>query len=151
MEALRTCKCGVHARTDKDLELFVKTPGCKHDRSNECCSCYRARKRGWAKNNPKKIREKSIKYTYGITLPEYDKCMETSVECEICNKQVNLVYDHDHSKRGVEAFRGVLCSECNRAIGMLGDTYNDLYKAMEYLKRYEQQVPEGQEIRQSQQ
>jgi len=32
-------------------------------------------------------------------------------------------------------FRGVLCTNCNRAIGQLGDTAESVRKALNYLER----------------
>lgn len=43
-------------------------------------------------------------------------------ECEVCREQPTkkrLVLDHDHE---TGAFRGLLCSECNLALGLLKDS-----------------------------
>jgi len=45
--------------------------------------------------------------------------------------------DHDHNKKGRESVRGILCSQCNLAIGKLGDNYKGVLKALKYLLRYE--------------
>lgn len=42
-----------------------------------------------------------------------------------------LCFDHDH-ETGV--FRGWLCHNCNKAIGLLGDTVEGVKKAVRYLE-----------------
>lgn len=49
----------------------------------------------------------------------------------ICAKEKVLVIDHCH-KTGV--VRGLLCNACNQAIGALGDQYQALVVAAEYLR-----------------
>lgn len=53
------------------------------------------------------------------------------------NKQ--LVFDHDHETLG---HRGWLCDNCNRAMGMLGDTIESLEAAILYLKGHKYQAKE---------
>lgn len=72
-----------------------------------------------------------IQKEYAISIEEYNKCMSTSNTCNICNSTNNLVYDHNHITM---KFRGVLCSRCNVAIGILGDNEELLIKALQYLK-----------------
>jgi Recombination endonuclease VII len=35
------------------------------------------------------------------------------------------------------SIRGVLCSNCNRGVGLLGDDIEGVRRALDYLKRYE--------------
>src|ERR1035437_5063849 len=53
-------------------------------------------------------------------------------KCELCRAERPLCIDHDH-KTG--AFRGWLCSSCNRALGTFGDSVEGLNKAIAYLHR----------------
>jgi len=43
-----------------------------------------------------------------------------------------LVVDHDHKTNEV---RGLLCHNCNRALGLLQDDVGNLQKAIEYLTK----------------
>jgi hypothetical protein len=52
--------------------------------------------------------------------------------CYICGKSDNIVFDHDYK---TNKFRGWLCNEHNRAIGMFGDNVEGLLKAVEYLNK----------------
>lgn len=52
--------------------------------------------------------------------------------CDRCNKQQDTLHvDHCHSTGKI---RGLLCSNCNRGIGLLGDTLDDLRSAVRYLE-----------------
>ena len=84
----------------------------------------------WRKDNPDKVKHNYIKLRYGITLEEYTSCMNTSDVCEHCGSSTELCYDHDHTTM---KFRGVLCNKCNRALGLLGDTKEDIIKMLKYL------------------
>jgi ribosomal protein L34E len=83
------------------------------------------------KRNPDKDRSRNLKRKFGITVDQYDDMVKTQNEtCAICNKpeQVidvrftnkakRLTVDHEHSTGRV---RGLLCSSCNRALGLFGD------------------------------
>lgn len=127
---LRKCNaCGLEAHTEEELELFlVGSIRDKYKRRNKCKECGNKLKR------EKYGSKYHYKSRYGITKEEYDKCMNTSVGCEICNTTEDLVYDHCHSSGD---FRGVLCRKHNAAIGMLGDTTKEVYKVYKYLKERE--------------
>jgi hypothetical protein len=54
--------------------------------------------------------------------------------CAICRDEVSLMnsaIDHNHE---TGEFRGVLCLQCNRALGMFRDSAKILLSAVEYLK-----------------
>ena len=77
---------------------------------------------------------------YGLTLNEYlDIAEEQNFVCAICGQENfpmkdcssgTLVVDHKHSTGEV---RGLLCHNCNRALGLLKDEPKVLQKAMNYL------------------
>jgi hypothetical protein len=91
----------------------------------------------------------NLKSNYRITGPERDTmCDNQNWKCAICEDTVHLpppnelgnrspknaVVDHDHSKPKGSNTRGILCSQCNRGMGILGD--KNVAKAAEYLERY---------------
>lgn len=67
-------------------------------------------------------RKSDLKYMYGISLEEYNILLiKQQNRCAICgNEQAGkpLFVDHDHTTGKV---RGLLCSTCNFAIGLLKD------------------------------
>jgi len=73
---------------------------------------------------------------YGITVEQYDEMLATQGGgCAICGSAADgngryLHIDHDHETGAV---RGILCSNCNRALGHLRDEPALIEIAMEYL------------------
>lgn len=93
----------------------------------------------WNKRNPEKValyhRRNYFKRTYGITLEEYDEMVAAQGGvCAICGggpgRYPRLCVDHDH-ETGV--IRGLLCNDCNRGIGLLGDNPTTVAAAAAYL------------------
>lgn len=78
---------------------------------------------------------------YGITYQTYLLMLDDQdCKCKICegegftmaeHHKLKLVVDHCHSTGVV---RGLLCHNCNRALGLLKDSKEALAKAIEYLK-----------------
>ena len=78
---------------------------------------------------------------YKLTLNEYlDLAEKQSFKCKICGKDnfamgVNhsgcLVVDHSHTTGEI---RGLLCHNCNRALGLLQDSIEITENALTYLK-----------------
>lgn len=132
---IRECiDCGFKLLSESNLHLFVRNPGSKYGYRNLCKKCSSDRR----KNSPTYYEDNKTIYVrnkYGVTVEEYDECMSTSTCCEHCGKTENLCYDHDHNKIGVDAFRGVLCRECNSALGKLGDTKEDIERLLQYLSK----------------
>ncbi len=63
--------------------------------------------------------------------------IEQDHKCLICEVSVEefpqiLAVDHDHATGEV---RGLLCNKCNRGIGLLGDSTQNLKRAIEYLTK----------------
>jgi hypothetical protein len=80
-----------------------------------------------------------LKYKYGITESQYDDMFNAqSGKCSICGstetkdkKRHRLMVDHDHATGAV---RGLLCSSCNKALGLFSDSIETMYSAIKYLK-----------------
>jgi hypothetical protein len=96
--------------------------------------------------NPEWYRNFSLEKHYGITLTEYNALLEQqNGVCVICgngeksihpnhlsNKSQPLAVDHCHETGKI---RGLLCSKCNRTIGLMNNAPELLIKAAEYLKQ----------------
>lgn len=91
-------------------------------------------------------RDKVLRRTYGITLDEYEAMAAAQGgKCAICDLPPEnggaLHIDHDHAccpdrcMSCGECIRGLLCSPCNTALGLLRDDISRLSAAMDYLKR----------------
>lgn len=101
---------------------------------NYCKTCQAEYKR----NNKDKRRNSDYVRMYGITLTEYNKMLKEQYNCcKICgtheSKQIHnkLVVDHCHSSGAV---RGLLCNNCNTALGLLKDDVSLFKSCIEYLE-----------------
>lgn len=84
-----------------------------------------------------------IKRQYGITADQYDAMLAAqNGGCAIClrpPREASLHVDHDHAccperkKSCGKCVRGLLCEDCNRALGMLGDDRDRIKRVLEYL------------------
>jgi hypothetical protein len=68
---------------------------------------------------------------YGITEEEYEaiKVSQAGV-CAICSSDEELVVDHCHENGHI---RGLLCKQCNGALGMFKDNIQTMQRAIGYL------------------
>lgn len=81
-------------------------------------------------------------YLYGISMQEYRRLwLKQKGLCAICRKLERternrlLTIDHDHVSGHI---RGLLCSHCNRAIGLLQDDPDVIAAAAAYVRRTRQ-------------
>ena len=104
--------------------------------------------REWRNNNPKRyqiyrkryanrILNHRLKKSYGLTLDEYKQlCEQQNNICPICSQTVErLVVDHAEGTEG--EYRGLLCSPCNAAIGILKHDILTLERAIQYLHSHD--------------
>lgn len=92
----------------------------------------------WSKirkdRSPEKIREYNLRKSFGITIAEYEEMLESQGgTCAICRGTESvgrLAVDHCHSTGKI---RGLLCTNCNQAIGKFKDSGPLLLRAIEYL------------------
>lgn len=101
-------------------------------------------KRQYHKDNPEKQRHSRLRRQFDLTPEQYDAMLSSqNGGCAICGGQERradprtgqayaLAVDHDHETGRV---RGLLCSNCNRALGWLNDDPDRLRSAASYLER----------------
>lgn len=123
------CRCG----EEKSLDDFTpdKTGRSKYGKIGFCKKC-----------NSLTNKFSKIKKLYGISRDEFLGIMEEQEgKCDICrvemeifsegsNKANTLCVDHCH-KTG--RFRGFICNNCNRAIGLMNDNKDIVLSAYNYL------------------
>lgn len=88
--------------------------------------------RKWRKADPEKYR--ALRHAWS-GLPKPTR-LRPSI-CECCGRLPGkraLSLDHCHSTK---QFRGWLCNNCNRGLGLIGDTCDSLQRALAYLLRAE--------------
>lgn len=84
--------------------------------------------------DPEAVRDRLLRKKYKITVEEYERMLVAqNGVCAICEKQPSkrrLHVDHCHKTGRV---RGLLCSNCNTAIGKLNDDPALMLKAASYV------------------
>jgi len=123
--------------------------------SSRCKSCVSERQKVYYREENKQIRlarqakpeyqlyirKYRLKNKYGISLEEYDALLkEQQYRCAIClcnvpSKKYHkyLAVDHDHKTGKV---RGLLCSNCNRALGFLKEQITTIQNMITYIVKY---------------
>lgn len=147
---MRTCtKC----KTEKEESCFSLDK--YNDRLHSWCkSCNNEKNKKWLKENKEKIQEyrkgrysetkdkirwQVVKRKYGISENEYlEMLKKQGGGCAICGKidakhwqTNNLLIDHCHTTGKV---RGLLCNNCNTALGLVSDNIDTLKQMIKYLK-----------------
>ena len=131
------------------LTDFYPHKAMKSGRLNICKTCKIAETDAWRRANRERFNEKRREREirkYGITVAEYDAMLEAQggvcVGCGATGHEHHhergnftssrpLTVDHCHKSKAV---RGLLCHDCNRAIGVLGDDPERLDRLAQYLR-----------------
>ena len=128
------------------LDNFHKDNQTKDGHASRCKPCNLAYNKAYREKKGKaamtKLRFKSsIKQLYGITYEEYEAMLEKqNGQCAICgttdpsaqNNRQHFCVDHCHTTGQV---RGLLCDQCNTALGKFKDNINYLENAITYLQQ----------------
>jgi len=81
-------------------------------------------------------KDRRLRYNHGITLTEYVSVLDRQggrcPGCGVKDSGFNLVVDHDHETKVV---RGLLCRDCNVALGILKDDARRLLRLAGYVVR----------------
>lgn len=151
---LSCTRCG----ETKSEDEFHKRPDKKRGRHYHCKSCNSkytttdaARVRGRVKSkrcrdkikatDPEKYKRQwrawNLKKFYNLTIDDYNEMLAAqNGTCAICFQppgNTNFHVDHNHSSGKI---RGLLCSACNTAIGLLNENPEILKSALAYLDRH---------------
>lgn len=151
-------------KIEKPVSEFHKDKNSSDGYTYACKDCRNAKYKEYYYANPEKIKEKvrinreyrkeyyddperKLKYRkrfierkFNISYEVYDQLMhEQNGVCAICGNEETssnakyLAVDHDHNTGKI---RGLLCSKCNRAIGLLQDNPDIVNEALNYLKKH---------------
>lgn len=127
--------------TVKERSEFGRRPN-GHSRAH-CKDCERDRSRDqYRQMTPEQIRERnratSLMRHHGVTVEQYEELFEKQGGlCAICkqpetsSRRLHLSVDHCHDSLRV---RGLLCSNCNSAMGLFNDDPGLLAAAIAYLQ-----------------
>jgi hypothetical protein len=129
----------------KQIDDFYKATHKKSGYRSTCKECDKAYHRKWYADNPEKAREQWVraskkydprpsrrKRLYGLSVEEYEALLKAQNNiCAICKAVFPDSVDHDHKTKKV---RGLLCGNCNKGLGLLGDSIESLEDALNYLR-----------------
>jgi hypothetical protein len=130
------CRCG----KGKPTAEFWKEPRHRDGFASLCKTCFEEGRKAYRKANPEKALNQSLRDRFGITLDEYKaKLLQQRGVCAICghpetaafrDKIKMLSVDHNHKTGQI---RGLLCDQCNRALGAAKEDPHILDSAIRYL------------------
>jgi|ERR1700756_3868444 len=116
----------------KSTEEFYKSNISYTGLAYVCKSCVKIEsKKLRDKACPEAKRKISLNHkfrNYGLTTAQVESLPK---QCEICLETNDLHIDHDHLTGVV---RGILCSGCNRGIGMFKESVSSIQSAIKYLE-----------------
>jgi len=156
----KCCKKAFNKAHLKPLTKLLICPVCKNEfvmhkaqfnnSQKYCSSKCRDKRRNKNKINQTKDERDAyrkdwhLRKHYSITLKEFEeRWKKCGQKCSICDRELTLpikskgqksscvVIDHNHK---TNKMRGLLCSKCNKGLGLFNDDYNLLQKALEYIK-----------------
>lgn len=146
---IETFDCSV-CKENKPASDFYKMSARKFNGLRpECKVCSAAKTKEYFEKNPECRHYHNLKARLkdkGLTIEEFNQMVEDQGGgCAVCgqpekasyksmgDRQSRLSVDHDH-KTGL--VRGLLCSNCNTALGLLGEDVERMKKLMEYVETW---------------
>ena len=91
---------------------------------SKCKSCQSKKRAGYYKPH------QYMRTKFKLTEDQYNDLMKNE-NCQICDAELSKkCIDHCHSTNKI---RGVLCNNCNTALGLVGDNTHILHKMINYL------------------
>ena len=131
----------------KPLTSFFKNRRNNDGHAYHCKTCDNRRRTKHRKDNPvdhhRSQRNRNLLIRYGITIEDYERIFDSQGRtCGICKTEENysahvgprkdwsFSVDHCHTTGTI---RGLLCNDCNRALGLFRDSPTLLLAALEWL------------------
>lgn len=127
----------------KPIEVFTLLGGKRTgNRSSTCVPCRVKYNKQRRVDNPEHVgtieRRSKFKKQYGITLQDYEDMLDgQNGGCAVCgtkkpsDRTRYFAVDHCHTTGQV---RGLLCTKCNRGLGLFNDDTDRMFRAINYLK-----------------
>lgn len=144
---MKTCTV---CKEELPYESYHKSKVTKDGYGYRCRECDKKARHKYREANRDRFRQiarkKQLKFAYGITLDDYDKILESQGGgCGICGSKKNLSAYGKHISPNfsvdrchkTDKVRGLLCNNCNRGLGLLGDNIEGVQKTLDYLNKAE--------------
>jgi hypothetical protein len=140
-------KICVRCNQEKELELFAKGKNYKDGRRGTCKQCHSNYMVEYYNNNDeqRKIKNKINSgkdfnwKRHRISKELFEEMVaKFDGKCYTCNINKATNIDHDHSccsgqRSCGKCIRGILCSQCNTALGLVKDSKEVLQNLIQYL------------------
>lgn len=139
---MKTCaKC----KEPKSTSEFHKNRSQKDGLARDCKVCACARRKAYVDARPGLQAANGLAYRHGLTIEQREAILQyQNGGCAICEtktpggKYNQFHVDHDHSccpgsRSCGKCIRGLLCHNCNTALGLFGDDITGLMSAVNYL------------------
>lgn len=140
----------INKQLKSGLRSYCKTCQTRYDKERYAKDVEGHRQRvkdyrnGIKKESPKRLKmsdkEKSLKYSYGLSLQQYEDLKQSqNYSCYICKRHESevgkkgLVVDHCHNNGMV---RKLLCGPCNTTLGLVKENVQTLGAMIQYLKSF---------------
>ena len=122
-----------YCHQSQPLNQYPKHKGHKDGHAAICKSCKKERY-PTTPEQKQRAYERQIKRNYGVTVDDYDDMFKQQgglcAGCKQSNKGARFHIDHCHQTGIV---RGLLCSKCNIALGLVDDQIETLANLISYL------------------
>jgi len=129
-EGYRWCP---ECQTMKSLEEFPRNRGARGGRGGYCKPCHNAKGKATYERLYGSTRDYHLKQRYGLTSADVEAMIEAQGgTCATCPGKPEHV-DHDHE---TDKVRGILCFNCNQALGNVRDSPEVLQNLIDYLAKH---------------
>lgn len=139
-EEAMTKTCTKCAKT-KNIEEFTRKKGYKDGHRTYCKECIATyeRVRTNTPKNKQRAREYELRRRYGMTFNQKMVIFKAQKgRCAICRTLFKCIFsshvDHNHTTK---AIRGLLCSPCNTALGLLKESKKNARNLIRYIQKHE--------------
>lgn len=127
MKVCRVCKL------TKPLQDFRLYGGNRKGHRTACRKCELEIRRQYDYPYRKdKAKYYKIKDRYGLSKEEYDTLIKENLSCMSCKEEFTSTPHLDHDQK-TGRIRGLLCGNCNKALGLLKDNPVKIVRLLSYL------------------
>lgn len=123
----------------KPLGEFPRNQSARDGHGSRCKPCHNKRNRERIKRLYGNTRHYHLKQRYGIGADEVEAMSQQQGGlCACCKTRPATQVDHDHKSGKV---RGIVCLQCNAAMGALKDDVRLVWEAIHYLEEWRGEIP----------